>query len=181
MSRIETFYVTYRDISKESSYEWIMSHIKALFMKKSCILNTNVSMSVAEYSLFCRALLQKRPMILWSLLNAHVSMCVFTWQTSCVCVYIAHIFDARWENTCVDSHWITPQRLHWHNVLHCNKKEHVKKHQNYALWENTRVDPHWLKHWILFISAQEWTNRTVTGHEPLICSTMCFAKTELVQ
>jgi len=30
-------------------------------------------------------------------------------------------------------------------------------------------------------SAQEWTNRTVISHEPLICSEMCFTKTELVQ
>jgi len=30
-------------------------------------------------------------------------------------------------------------------------------------------------------SAQEWTNRTVIGHELLICSKMCFTKTELVQ
>jgi len=26
-----------------------------------------------------------------------------------------------------------------------------------------------------------WRNRTVIGHEPLMCSKMCFAKTELVQ
>jgi len=31
------------------------------------------------------------------------------------------------------------------------------------------------------LPAQEWTNRTLIGHEPLICSKMCFAKTELVQ
>ena len=30
-------------------------------------------------------------------------------------------------------------------------------------------------------TAQEWTNRTVIGHELLICSKMCFTKTELVQ
>ena len=30
-------------------------------------------------------------------------------------------------------------------------------------------------------SAQELTNRTVIGREPLICSKMCFTKTELVQ
>jgi len=32
-----------------------------------------------------------------------------------------------------------------------------------------------------YVSAQEWTNRTVNGHEPLICSKMYFTKTELVQ
>jgi len=31
------------------------------------------------------------------------------------------------------------------------------------------------------ITAQEWTNSTLIGHEPLLCSKMCFAKTELVQ
>ena len=31
------------------------------------------------------------------------------------------------------------------------------------------------------MSAQEWTKRTLIGHEPLICSKMCFTKTELVQ
>ena len=32
-----------------------------------------------------------------------------------------------------------------------------------------------------YAAAQEWTNRAVIGHEPLICSTMYFTKTELVQ
>ena len=32
----------------------------------------------------------------------------------------------------------------------------------------------------LSLSAQEWRNRTVVGHEPLICNKMCFSKTELV-
>jgi len=32
-----------------------------------------------------------------------------------------------------------------------------------------------------FVCAQEWTNRTLIGHEPLICSKMCFTKTELVR
>ena len=36
-------------------------------------------------------------------------------------------------------------------------------------------------HPLLMLPAQEWTNRTVIGHEPLICSKMCFTKTELVQ
>ena len=30
-------------------------------------------------------------------------------------------------------------------------------------------------------SAQEWTNRTLIGKELLICSKMCFTKTNLVQ
>jgi len=30
-------------------------------------------------------------------------------------------------------------------------------------------------------NAQEWNNRTFVGHEPLICNTMCFTKTELFQ
>ena len=30
-------------------------------------------------------------------------------------------------------------------------------------------------------TAQEWRNRTLVGHEPLICSAMCFTKTETVQ
>jgi len=30
-------------------------------------------------------------------------------------------------------------------------------------------------------SAQEWTDRTLAGHEPLICGKMCFTVTELVQ
>jgi len=29
--------------------------------------------------------------------------------------------------------------------------------------------------------AQEWTNRTLISHKPLICSKMCFTKTESVQ
>jgi len=33
----------------------------------------------------------------------------------------------------------------------------------------------------LIISAQEWTNRTPISHEPLICSKMCFTRTESVQ
>ena len=32
----------------------------------------------------------------------------------------------------------------------------------------------------IYISAQEWTNRTLISHEPLICSKMCFTKTESV-
>ena len=35
--------------------------------------------------------------------------------------------------------------------------------------------------WHMAHAAQEWTNRTVIGHEPLICSKTCFTKTELVQ
>jgi len=35
--------------------------------------------------------------------------------------------------------------------------------------------------WRLSLSAQEWTNRTPISHKPLICSKMCFTKTELVQ
>jgi len=31
------------------------------------------------------------------------------------------------------------------------------------------------------VSAQELTDRTLIGHEPLICSKICFTKTELVQ
>ena len=30
-------------------------------------------------------------------------------------------------------------------------------------------------------SAQGWRNRTLIGHELLICSKMCFTKTDLVQ
>jgi len=30
-------------------------------------------------------------------------------------------------------------------------------------------------------TAQKWTNRTPISHEPLICSKMCFTKTESVQ
>ena len=30
-------------------------------------------------------------------------------------------------------------------------------------------------------TAQEWTNRTPISHEPLICSKICFTKTESVQ
>ena len=30
-------------------------------------------------------------------------------------------------------------------------------------------------------NAQEWKNRTLVGHKPLICNKMCFTKTELVQ
>ena len=28
------------------------------------------------------------------------------------------------------------------------------------------------------VSAQQWRNRTLIGHEPLVCSKMCFSKTE---
>ena len=31
------------------------------------------------------------------------------------------------------------------------------------------------------VPAQEWTNRNVIGHEPLICSKMCFTQTESIQ
>ena len=30
-------------------------------------------------------------------------------------------------------------------------------------------------------AAQEWTNRTLISNEQLICSKMCFTKTEVVQ
>jgi len=30
-------------------------------------------------------------------------------------------------------------------------------------------------------SAQGWNNRTLISHEPLVCSKMCFSKTEPVQ
>ena len=30
-------------------------------------------------------------------------------------------------------------------------------------------------------STQEWTNRTLIGHEPLMCSKMCLTRTELVR
>jgi len=31
------------------------------------------------------------------------------------------------------------------------------------------------------VPAQEWTNRTLISHVPLMCSKMCCTKTELVQ
>ena len=37
------------------------------------------------------------------------------------------------------------------------------------------------KYIYIYISAQGWSNRSLIGHEPLICSKMCFTKTELVQ
>ena len=33
----------------------------------------------------------------------------------------------------------------------------------------------------MYVSAQEWTNRTPISHKPLMCSKMCFTKTESVQ
>jgi len=36
--------------------------------------------------------------------------------------------------------------------------------------------------WLVWlVPAQEWSNRTLISHEPLICSKMCFAKSESVQ
>jgi len=51
----------------------------------------------------------------------------------------------------------------------CNFKEPTKNSHSICVLRNHVV------------TAQEWTNRTLIGHEPPICSKMCFTKTELVQ
>ena len=59
----------------------------------------------------------------------------------------------------------THQRIHWHLW------NRWKGCRNKRCTTNTSTNK----------SAQEWTNRTVISHEPLMRSKICFTKTELVQ
>jgi len=66
------------------------------------------------------------------------------------------------------------------NLCLCRRPKNSKNHKNLSSWSLHLV----LRPGPLTRSretAQEWTNRTLISHEPLICSKMCITKTKSVQ
>jgi len=82
-----------------------------------------LSVSFAGYSLFCRALLQKRPVILRSLLIVATPYCTFECN-------IARSTGARECNNCSLLHTATHCNTLQHTATHCNTLQHTATHCN---------------------------------------------------
>ena len=64
-----------------------------------------------------------------------------------------------------------------------SKMDSTRRHQVH--FDRTKFSVQGWKSWSMiqrtWTRPQEWRNRTLVGHEPLICRKMCFTKAELVQ